>query len=99
MSNSLNSYSDKIIAHSTPKQTESIQSKSLSKHSIQTKIEIIKKSSFLITKFDFKTRPQRSESEASDMKQDNSNTRETNKRRKSPTKGVNKKFKVNNLCY
>ena len=102
MSISLKSYSDKIIAHSTPKPT--VQSKS---HSIQMKKEINKKISLLVTKFDFKRRPQRSKSEAFDMKplnvvsnsdqEENLNKRETSKRSKSPIKGINKKFKVNIL--
>ncbi len=51
--------SDKKIAPSTSKQTETVQTKSFSKHSIQKKKAIKKKRNFFGTKFAFKKKSRR----------------------------------------
>ena len=102
MSISLNS-SVGTIAPSTSKQTETVHSKSFSKHSIQKKKEIKKKRSFFGTKSAFKRRYQRPENLkrirllSDSEEKETSKKREPNQRRICSRKGVNKKFKVNNI--
>ena len=91
------------IAPSTSKQTETVHSKSFSKHSIQKKKEIFKRK----TQFPFKRRSRRlfvSKTAASfkrhlnvdsdSQEKEASNKIEPNKRRKNSRKGFDKKFKV-----
>jgi hypothetical protein len=91
MSISLSS-SDESIAPSTSKQTETVQSKSVSKYSIQKKKEINKK--FSIKRRFARFFVPKSKQMNLDVK---SSSSDTNWRKKNSKKGVNKKFKVNNL--
>jgi hypothetical protein len=101
------SSSDESIAPSTSKQTETVESKSFSKHSIQNKKKINKKRKFFGTKSSFQKKPKRYfivKSAASDKRHLNvnsdsdqeatSNKIEPNKKTENSRKGVNKKFKV-----
>ncbi len=98
MSISYNS-SNETIAPSTSKQTETVQSKSFTKHSFQKKKENSKKPNFFGIKSAFKRRSRRlfvSKSKRINLDVKSSSS-ETVLRRKNSMKGVNKKFKVNNL--
>ena len=103
-------YSDETIAPSTSKKTETVQSKSFSKHLVKKKEQINKKRNFFGTKLAFKKRSRRlfvSKSAASFKRhlyvvsesdqEENSNKRESNQTKENSNKVVNKKFKVNNF--